>query len=341
MRIASGGAYIPRLSANQLIGSASRTRAAVQPGRVNAIDSREGIEELEALGPKSKAPNVSRINLGPSVADLTPQPNSQRPQGFFANELPGNTTKEASPQADSSQGAIIQESDVPASQSGEQAAKNDELQQNTEGANQNAENLSEEEQQEVNELKSRDAEVVAHEQAHKAVAGALSPGPIHYDYTRGPDQVNYRSGGHVNINTSEGRTPEETLSKAAIIQRAALAPAEPSGQDRAVAAEAAQMAAKARQEISEKRSESINQQSKEADNSKATPKIGQNDQDQSDADPINSESGITKQNAKSSEESSTAPEFKVPEFQMRKALSSYAAMASSSLMASQFGSIRA
>lgn len=50
------------------------------------------------------------------------------------------------------------------------------------------------------------------------------------------------------IDTSSGSNPEETLRKAQIIRAAALAPAEPSGQDRAVAAKASQMEAQARAE---------------------------------------------------------------------------------------------
>jgi hypothetical protein len=59
--------------------------------------------------------------------------------------------------------------------------------------------------------------------------------------------------GEVNIDTSPGRTPEETLERARTIQAAALAPADPSGQDRAVAARAQQMAQEAQQQIDEMR----------------------------------------------------------------------------------------
>lgn len=55
--------------------------------------------------------------------------------------------------------------------------------------------------------------------------------------------------GEVSIDTSPGRTPTETLARAERIQAAALAPADPSPQDRSVAAQAAQMAAQARQEL--------------------------------------------------------------------------------------------
>ena len=109
--------------------------------------------------------------------------------------------------------------------------------------------LTPEEREVVRELSARDREVRAHEQAHKAAAGDLATGGPTYSYQRGPDGVNYAVGGEVGISLSEGRTPEETVRRAQRIQRAAMAPAEPSGQDRAVAAQAAQMAAQARAEV--------------------------------------------------------------------------------------------
>lgn len=108
--------------------------------------------------------------------------------------------------------------------------------------------LSEEEQQQVDKLKARDREVRAHEQAHIAAAGGLSVSGPSYSYQQGPDGQRYAVGGHVNIDVSPGRTPEETLRKARAVERAALAPAEPSGQDQAVAAQARQMALQAQAE---------------------------------------------------------------------------------------------
>lgn len=109
--------------------------------------------------------------------------------------------------------------------------------------------LDEQEQREVEQLKARDREVRAHEMAHLAAAGSLATSGASFTYERGPDGVSYAVGGEVGIDTSPGRTPEETLQRARIIRAAAMAPAEPSGQDRAVAAKAAQMESQARAEI--------------------------------------------------------------------------------------------
>lgn len=110
--------------------------------------------------------------------------------------------------------------------------------------------LTEEEQKQVDELKARDAEVKAHEQAHIAAGGSYVRGGASYDYQTGPDGKKYAVGGEVSIDTSpvEG-DPQATINKAQVILKAALAPAEPSRQDKSVASQARQMMASARKEL--------------------------------------------------------------------------------------------
>lgn len=115
--------------------------------------------------------------------------------------------------------------------------------------------LSKEEAAEVRKLKQRDQEVRRHEQAHLAAAGGLATSSASFTYQRGPDGVNYAVGGEVGIDVSPGRTPEETVQRARTIRAAALAPADPSGQDRAVAAQAAQMEQQAALEQAQQRRE--------------------------------------------------------------------------------------
>lgn len=110
--------------------------------------------------------------------------------------------------------------------------------------------LSPEQQRQVAELKARDREVRAHEQAHLSAAGNIAVSGAHFDYVTGPDGQRYASGGDVGIDTSEvSGDPAATLRKAETIRRAALAPANPSGQDQSVAARAAAMANKARADL--------------------------------------------------------------------------------------------
>ena len=110
--------------------------------------------------------------------------------------------------------------------------------------------LTPEEQQEVQKLRRIDQKVRQHEAAHSA-AGAGLTGGASYEYVRGPDGRQYAVSGEVKIDVSPAQTPEQTIEKAKRIQAAALAPADPSAQDRAVAAQAAQMAAKAQAELSQ------------------------------------------------------------------------------------------
>ena len=114
----------------------------------------------------------------------------------------------------------------------------------------NGDELTDEEQAKVQELKDRDQEVRTHEQAHMAAAGGLGSGP-YYEYENGPDGKRYATGGHVNIDMSEEKTPEKTVSKMQKVIASANAPAEPSSQDRQVAAQAQQKMTKAQQEIAE------------------------------------------------------------------------------------------
>lgn len=101
----------------------------------------------------------------------------------------------------------------------------------------------------IAELSARDREVRAHEAAHAAVGGQYASAPS-YTFQRGPDGVSYAVGGEVSISTSAiPNDPEATIAKAQIIKAAANAPAEPSGQDRQVAAQAAQLEQQARADL--------------------------------------------------------------------------------------------
>jgi hypothetical protein len=112
--------------------------------------------------------------------------------------------------------------------------------------------LTPQQQAQVQHLKAVDQKVRQHEAAHQA-AGAGLTGAANFQYVRGPDGKQYAVSGDVSINTSPGWTPEATLARARQIQAAALAPVDPSSQDRAVAAAAALMANQARAEISRER----------------------------------------------------------------------------------------
>jgi len=112
--------------------------------------------------------------------------------------------------------------------------------------------LTPEQEQEVRELKARDAEVKAHEEAHIAASAGISASAPTYNYQTGPDGVQYAIGGEVNISFSQGNDPAENLANAEAMKAAALAPADPSSQDLSVASNADKMIQEAKQEIAAK-----------------------------------------------------------------------------------------
>lgn len=118
----------------------------------------------------------------------------------------------------------------------------------------NGEPLTEEEQAELQDMKRRDEEVRVHEQAHQSAGGQYASAP-HYEYENGPDGKRYVTDGSVNIDVGEESDPQATIDKMQVVKRAALAPAQPSAQDRRVYAEASQKEAEARRELNEQRQE--------------------------------------------------------------------------------------
>lgn len=109
--------------------------------------------------------------------------------------------------------------------------------------------LTDEEKTLVADLKKIDQEVRAHEQAHKNVGGQYA-GSVSFGYQAGPDGRRYAVSGEVPIDVApiEG-DPSATIVKLNTVISAALAPAEPSDQDRRVASQAAALRATAQTEL--------------------------------------------------------------------------------------------
>ena len=128
------------------------------------------------------------------------------------------------------------------------------------------------------ELKKIEREVVAHEAAHQAAAGEFGGG-VSYSYTQGPNGKSYITGGEVPIKLKQGSTPEETLRNMQQVQQAANAPSDPSGQDRSVAARAAALAAKARAQIArENKADDEEHPAKVAEGTPIFRKVSQEDE---------------------------------------------------------------
>lgn len=119
------------------------------------------------------------------------------------------------------------------------------------------EELSQEDVAKLTELKTRDVEVRAHEQAHLSAAGGHATGGASFTYQKGPDGQSYAVGGEVGIDLSQESDPSATIQKMQTIKRAALAPASPSSTDRQVAAQAEVKESQARQEMLQEQQEQL------------------------------------------------------------------------------------
>jgi SprA-related family len=195
----------------------------------------------------------ARAESGPAPTDATAAPRGNERGKTDAPALLRrtpllNTENQLAAQQAGDQGDTT--SGGPADKSGEKGAVNDAS---------NPENLTDEERKKVEDLKQRDREVRAHEQAHKAAGGALTGSPT-FKTERGPDGKSYAVSGEVKIDASPvPNNPEATIRKLEQVKRAALAPANPSGQDRQVAAAAEAKIQQAHQEKREKEAEALKQ----------------------------------------------------------------------------------
>ena len=120
------------------------------------------------------------------------------------------------------------------------------------GAKKKAAKTSDEDTQKVRQLAETDRKVRAHEAAHVAAGGQYVRGGATFQYQKGPDGKMYAVGGEVSIDVSPVKgDPQATISKMEAVKSAAMAPADPSGQDRAVAAAASAAESQARQEVTQ------------------------------------------------------------------------------------------
>lgn len=125
-------------------------------------------------------------------------------------------------------------------------------------ATEDDEKLSSDELRELSDLKTRDREVRAHEMAHVMAGAGLVRKGASYQYEMGPDGVRYAVSGEVSIDTSPVEDdPAATIRKMQQVKRAALAPAEPSAQDRSVASTATQIETQARVELQQQTMEEM------------------------------------------------------------------------------------
>ncbi len=171
--------------------------------------------------------------------------------GALCRANPGRATPPGK-RSDCVSDSVSPEENVTISAKGNQLSKNNELFANSESTTTQApaeKNLTLEELKTTVELQKRDTEVRTHEQAHLSAAGQYAAGGASFSYVTGPDGKRYANGGEVPIDMSKEKTPEATIQKMRTVRRAALAPANPSGADRSIAAQASSMETAAMKEL--------------------------------------------------------------------------------------------
>lgn len=217
----------------------------------------------ETAGSTSFAPveAVSNIRLSREIPAQRAQPDSAPENGGQTSLTPQQKTPitnggSSAPDSPQTGRNISQDEVSQGDASGDENQNNQNNSEKNERAQREADQVQQRQEQQqqqdldiIRQLSQRDNVVRAHEQAHSSVGGQYA-GSAQYSYQRGPDGVSYAVGGEVPIDVGAiSGNPQATLQKMQIVQRAALAPAEPSSQDRRVAALASQQANQARAEI--------------------------------------------------------------------------------------------
>lgn len=130
----------------------------------------------------------------------------------------------------------------------------------TSGKSVTGQQLTPQQKEVVQKLQARDQEVRQHEAAHQAAGGSLA-GAASFTYERGPNGVEYAIGGDVPIEIIQNPgNPQATIQHMEQVRAAALAPANPSAQDRSVAAEASQILLKAQAQLVKKANQQLGAQ---------------------------------------------------------------------------------
>lgn len=202
--------------------------------------------QVEAAVPQKSREQDTR---GPQAENPTYDSIKQQSDSSIIPDDPlGENPEDAEPQGQQAQDDSAGEE---ANESAQADGKTNEdgQSQDKERAIERAEQAQQElERKEIQQLERRDDEVRAHEQAHASVGGGYAGTP-RYQYETGPNGQKYAVSGEVSIDVSKEATPQDTIQKMQTVRAAALAPAEPSSQDRKVAAEASQKIVEARAEL--------------------------------------------------------------------------------------------
>ena len=206
--------------------------------------------QLPSFIPTNLAPSTESAKRDSRTREVIPQP-----QANTAAKSDNRLLSEQNPARNINKDVVVSLSNQESSLSAESEQQNglvaevDEQEQKQEGQEKESRGSQKEateseaqekqetaEQDKINSLQARHQEVVAHERAHQNAGGRFA-GAVSLDYTKGPDGRSYAVSGEVSIDISEVKgDPDATMRKMQQVRQAALAPADPSAQDRMVAA---------------------------------------------------------------------------------------------------------
>lgn len=181
-----------------------------------------------------------------SKTDRTADMEASREDTFTLSDRGRAVAELEQPSAVQNEQASVEEEPSNRAQSEEDTEDKDEAQDAEDRSRDESDTqITPEEQQVVDELRNTDQKVRTHEQAHAAAGGHN----VRYEYEMGPDGRQYAVAGTTDIEVSAAANdPESKMAQASKLRDAALAPADPSGQDLAVAAKASRLEMDARRE---------------------------------------------------------------------------------------------
>lgn len=249
------------------------------------------------VGSRQSSPDEETTSVATSP-QFEQEEDSFIPSGITPEESQGQASITAGPAAADEATSDPETDETDGSTDSSSTSESAESEESTESATgtvvkgTDGEPLTEEELQVLEQMQERDEEVRRHEMAHVAAAGQHANGGPSYSYESGPDGKRYVVDGHVNVDIAPvAGDPGATIQKMQQVRRAALAPAEPSSQDRAVAAQASQQESQARVELAEEqRAEFKKNTSGDKDSAKETDEVGESPTETSESSSAVSES---------------------------------------------------
>ncbi len=187
-------------------------------------------------GDKDKGRTAAQIN---DQVDFSNRQKQAKSQSTTVNDKQQKTNEQQSKNSDQTQ--------TDPTKNNSNLSEKDKAQQNESQRKAQAQELAI--KQQIISLQKRDQQVRAHESAHATVGGETTGAPT-FSFKKGPDGKNYAVSGEVSVDSSPiAGKPRATITKMLKVHAAALAPVDPSAQDRSVAVQATKNIVTAQSEL--------------------------------------------------------------------------------------------